>query len=47
MQALDLPACIHEFAGEPIQQLGVGGRFGPRAEILRRRHQALAKVLEP
>ena len=41
------PAILGEFAGEPIQQLGVRRLFGHVAEIIGGRDEALAEVLEP
>src|SRR5437667_11761797 len=37
----------HEFAGQPIEQFGMRGRFDSRAEIFRRRHQARSKISLP
>ena len=40
---LDIPAVAHEFAGEPIEQLRVGGGAALQAKILACFHDAAAK----
>src|SRR6266705_2227860 len=43
MQRLDAPPVVHELAGEPIEQFGMGRRFAAHSKVLRRVHDAVAE----
>ena len=47
MEALHLPAVLHEVRGEVVEQLGVRGLLGHVAEVVGRVHEAFAEVLGP
>ena len=42
-----VPAGFHELNGEPIQQVGVGGRLGLGPEVLEGGHDSVAEQLRP
>ena len=47
MQPFLIPAVLHEISGQPVEQLRVGGGFAVEAEVARRVHDALPKVVLP
>src|SRR5437879_646922 len=47
VQALDAPPLVHELHRQPIEQFRVARRLALDAEILGRRHQPDAEVLQP
>ena len=47
MQRLDRPAVLDEPGGQVIEELGVGRRLAPHAEIARCRDQGRAEVVHP
>ena len=47
MHGFHAPLPLDEFASQPIQQLGMGGRHSSLAEIAGRAHDALAEMMLP
>ena len=47
MDVLHAPVVLHEFDGQPVEQLGVRRRSPFAAEVKHRRHQRLAHVPSP
>ena len=47
MQRFPMPALALQLAGEPIEQLGMGGPLAVVAEIARRPHDAAAEMIMP
>jgi hypothetical protein len=47
MHRLDRPAALDEAAGQPVEQLRMGGRLSQAPEIARRAHEALPEMVLP
>ena len=47
MQPFLIPAVLHKIGGQPIEQIGVGGRFAIEAKVARGVHDAASEMVLP